>query len=327
MPPDPLDFRTLKRTVTIEQVLRSRGVFASMRRRGHRIVGPCPVHGGDNPTAFVVVPRRQLWYCFTQCCAGGDVVELVRRLDGTGYRATAIELARLAGMAPLVEHVVPNARTPTRPFRAFSRRLPLDAAAPFLAAKGIRRDTAAAFEAGKWHGRGFLQGCIAVRLHDSGGRPLGYAGRRIKPDAARRYGKWKVPPGLPKAEILFNHHRARPLHEGVIVVECPWGVMRLAQLGFPAVALMGTSMSRAQREILITAKRVVLMLDGDAAGHSAARRIRDSLATEVSTATWRLPDGLDPDDVPDRLLGPWASSFLACDLSADGEPDHSHRLP
>ena len=85
--------RELRRLVSIEQVLQRRGMTSRLTRRGHRLVGPCPVHGGDNPTAFVADCRRGLWNCFT-ACSGGDVVELIRRLDRTSYAEVARTLRR-----------------------------------------------------------------------------------------------------------------------------------------------------------------------------------------------------------------------------------------
>ena len=58
-----LDLRRLKRSVSIEHVLADRGLLAGMRRRG-QLVGACPIHGGDNPDAFVVNPQRGLWRCY-----------------------------------------------------------------------------------------------------------------------------------------------------------------------------------------------------------------------------------------------------------------------
>ena len=92
-----LDFRVLKRTVSVERVLADRGLLSSLRMRSGQLVGACPIHLGDNPHAFVVHPVRNLWRCFTRCNAGGDIVELVRRLDNCGYREVAYYLASLAG--------------------------------------------------------------------------------------------------------------------------------------------------------------------------------------------------------------------------------------
>jgi DNA primase len=291
--------------------------MAAMRGRGHRLVGPCPVHRGDNPTAFVVDLRRQLWFCFSRCHAGGDVVDLVRRMDHLGYRQTAVELARLAAIDPVSpDPTWAGVRAPPTPsaFRPFTKRLHLDPHAPFLAAKGIHAATAATFDAGQWHLPGFLRGCIGVRLHDVHGAPLGYAGRRLDPREARIYGKWKLPPALPKTTHLFNYHRVRDaLADGVVVVECPWAVMRLHQLQLPAVALLGTSLSPSQRELLAPAARVVLMLDGDAAGRTASRLLTDGLGGDTRARTCELPSGLDPDDLTDAQLAALASSLLGRD--------------
>ncbi len=63
MHPPVLAFSLLKRTVSIERVLTAKGLATSLKRRGQRLVGPCPLHGGDNPHAFVVDLARDLWYC------------------------------------------------------------------------------------------------------------------------------------------------------------------------------------------------------------------------------------------------------------------------
>ncbi len=303
MYPPSLAFSHLKRTVSIETVLTANGLAASLKRRGQRLVGPCPVHGGDNPKAFVVDLARNLWYCFTRCRGGGDVVELVRRMYRLDYRQSAHYLATLA-QAPLPPPS-PVTASPEKPFQPYTRHLRLDPTAPLLQQKGIQSDTAQRFEAGGYYGPGFLWGCIAVRLHDPQARPLGYAGRRLDPVTARQYGKWKFPPRLPKREILYGfHHIAMQRHKGLVVVECPWGVMRLMQIGFPAVALLGIGLSSAQFQLLCRTSRIVLLLDGDEAGRSASRKIDNTLTQHASVQVHRieLPQGLDPDDLSDTEL-------------------------
>lgn len=289
--------------MSIEQILASRGLLDALTPRGGRLVGPCPVHGGDNPRAFVVDRRKGLWRCFTHCDGGGDVVELVRRLDRCGYREAAETLASLAGTVP-VSTSPPAAFAPPRPlFHPYTRRLNLDPNASLLRRKSITPDTARRFEVGAYHGRGFLEGCVGVRLHDSNGLPLGYAGRRLDPELLRRLGKWKLPPALPKSHLLYNLHRVRPRLSTahLALVECPWGVMRLAQLRLPAVALLGTSLSEPQISLLAHASKVVLLLDGDDAGRLATTRIQARLGTHKTTIA-HLPDGLDPDDLTDLDL-------------------------
>ncbi len=313
MQPAHLAFSHFKRLVSIEQVLTARGVIASLTRRGQRLIGPCPVHHGDHPQAFVVDLAKDLWYCFTRCRGGGDVVELVRRMDHCPYSDVARYLASLAQVEPTP--VRTKATRPDRAYQPYTRALKLDPHAPLLAHKGIAAQTARLFQAGAYQGPGFLAGCVAIRLHDPQGRPLGYAGRRLDPAQARRYGKWKFPAGLPKREILYGFHRITSrLQQGLVLVECPWGVMRLDQIGIPAVALLGIHLSPTQVQLLRQTPRVVLMLDGDQAGRSASRQIADTLSQYNRTPVLRidLPQGLDPDDLDNSELSRRLSPLLSC---------------
>ena len=258
MIPSHLDFRRLKRLVSIEQVLADRGLLGSLRRRRESLVGPCPLHHGHNPSAFVVHLSRNLWRCFTACDSGGDVVELVRRLDSASYRNVALYLASLASTGP----PPPTPPPPRQPFRPFRYTLHLQPNVGFLQQKGISPSTALRFEAGAYAGRGFLEGCIGVRLHDPDGLPLGYAGRRLDPDQAFQFGKWKFPPRLPRNQLLYNLHRVRHHLPGpLLLTECPWSVMRLDQLHIPAVALLGVHLSLAQRQSLASVTRILLLFD------------------------------------------------------------------
>jgi DNA primase len=296
--PSHLDFRVLKTKISIEQVLADKGLLARLRRRGDSWVGACPLHGGDNPNAFVVHRGRNIWRCFTGCNAGGDIVALVRRLGHTSYSEAARYLAGIVGTFPPVEHT-PVSRAVSRCFRPFVRQLPLEPDVPFLRRKAILPETARRFEAGAFHGRGMLSGCVAVRVHDPAGRPLGYAGRRLDPLQAAHRGKWVFPPGLPRNTLLYGYHHASAHQRPIVVVECPWGVMRVAQLRLPAVALLGTYLSAQQRALLNELPGVILMLDGDDAGRTAAVAIRQKLN---AVAVVELPYGLDPDDLTDNTL-------------------------
>ena len=310
MLPDFLDFQYLKHAVSIEAVLHDKGLSTIIKKQGDQLFGPCPVHGGDNPRAFVVNLKKNLWHCFTKCDAGGDIVELVRRLDGKTYRQTAQYLASLAHTLPRPSQIS-NGLSTKKPFRPFTRRLSLNGSITWLREKGITPETARRFEAGLYEGAGFLNGCVGLRLHDLMGRPIGYAGRRLNPKKTKQYGKWKFPPGLPKKDLLFNYHRVRlHLHNGLVVVEGPWGVMRLDQLHIPAVALLGIHLSATHYDILGKLPKVVLMLDGDRAGKEATTRIRKTLKVSTQVKQVNLPTGTDPDDLDDDVLGHLAKFVL-----------------
>jgi DNA primase len=133
----------------------------------------------------------------------------------------------------------------------------------------------------------------------------------VDQDAALSLGKWKLPRGIPKADLLFNWHRARPyVDHGVVLVEGPFDAMRLWQVGVRSVvALLGTNLSPAQRTIVTSTRRAVLMLDGDEAGRDGANRIASALAPQPVHVV-ELPQGRDPADLDENeLLGVVASFF------------------
>ena len=97
----------------------------------------------------------------------------------------------------------------------------------------------------------------------------------------------------------------------VIVVEGYFDCLRVHQAGFPSVvALMGSSLSRAQETVLVERfERVLVMLDGDSTGRAASRVISARLSERVSLAVVHMPDGAQPDQlrpaVIQHLLGPY----------------------
>ena len=297
-----MKFADLKKQVSIKAILNEKGLSHNFVQRGDRFIGPCPIHGGDNPTGFVISLSKNHWYCFTRCGRGGDVVELVRLLDNTDYRQVARYLTSFSNSStiPKVDSaIIPSPNV----FRPYRYSVSLDSATDFFHKKSISSSTAKRFETGAYYGKGFLNQCIGVRLHDLSGRPIGYAGRRLDADQIKKFGKWKFPKNLPKNQLLYNYHRIVSLPQSILfVVECPWGVMRLSQLDVPAIALLGVHASISQFNILKKYRRIVIMLDGDAAGRKATPKLLGKLKGSSEVEYVILPTGIDPDDLPDTSL-------------------------
>lgn len=297
------DFHSLKARVNISRVLSAYGFDAGLKRRKHLLYGPCPLHRGDNPTAFRVDLARGLWRCFT-ACGGGDTVELVRRIENCSYAQAARKMLWLAqGSTPSGYQAATFSID--RKFSPFTKRIPLNPIIAFLQEnKKISVEIARRFDAGVTDRSPFLRGTVAVRLHDFYGKPLGYCGRRLEPDQIARWGKWRFPKNYPKNEMLFNAHRAISSRKnGIVVVECPWAAMRFTQAGVAnAVALLGTTVSKAQLAWLSKAPTVLLMLDGDPAGQKAAPKIAMALRGSTRVVFHHLSKGLEPEDLSDRQL-------------------------
>jgi phage/plasmid primase-like uncharacterized protein len=80
------------KAIPIEHELARRGV--RLKRIGRELVGPCPVCGGRD--RFAVNVAKEIWNC-RGCAKGGDIVDLVRHLDGVDF-VHAVET--LAGEQP-----------------------------------------------------------------------------------------------------------------------------------------------------------------------------------------------------------------------------------
>ena len=300
---ESFNFKWLKSQINIQQVLAAYQLDGRLKHKNDSLYGPCPLHQGNNPTAFRVNLTRGLWHCFTHC-GGGDIVELVRHIENSSYQQAAKSLLRLVDPNNLIDSAdaCPSSQ---KNFTPFTHKLILNPYCSFLQKqKNISVSTAIQHEAGLAPHSRFLQNMVALRLHDLNGNPIGYCGRRLHPEDIEKWGKWRFPQKLPKSTLLFNAHRAKPYKQnGIILVECPWAAIRFAQAGIKnTVALLGTSLSSDQIQWIISSPLVLLILDNDPAGQKAAKQIAATLNTYTKTIIHQLSNALEPEDLSDDQL-------------------------
>ena len=138
-----------------------------------------------------------------------------------------------------------------------------------------------------------------IPLHNREGVLVAYAGRSIDGSEPR----YKFPAGFLKSLELYNLYRVRG-DVSVVLVEGFFDCLTVSAAGFPCVALMGSTMSKAQEEFLRQHfGHVVVMLDGDEAGRVAAEGIADRLQWVVyQVQLVELPHGVQPDQLsPDEF--------------------------
>lgn len=94
-------FRQVREAITLSSYVES--TFGStLRDRGQgKFSTACPVHGGDNPTAFQIDDNQGLWRCFSQCGTGGDVITLwlATNKETNSKREALVALAQYAGVS------------------------------------------------------------------------------------------------------------------------------------------------------------------------------------------------------------------------------------
>jgi DNA primase len=267
--------------------------------------GPCPIHKGSNPTQFRVSISKNIWNCFSECKHGGNVLDFIAEMENASIHAAALkaiewfnldagemsaagESVEAEEIAPVPKTVVKRAALPAEkgvPNPALKFRLDkLEREHPYLTQeRGLTLETIVDFGVG-FCSKGMMADRIAIPIHNVKAEVVGYAGRfpGEPPDADTP--KYKLPPGFRKMQELFNVDRAgkEPADKPLIVVEGFFGCMKIHQGGYrKVVALMGSTMSATQEELIRHHRHVIVMLDEDDAGRAGREDIAVRLAKFV----------------------------------------------
>jgi DNA primase len=327
-----VDFKAVKAAVSMEQVLVRYSV--SLRKvNATTLRGRCPLptHGSkDSGNSFTVNTSKNVWSCMSTSCVaarggskGGNVLDLTAAMEKSTVRDAARKLAEwfmVRDTAP------PGGQEPKPPESGVARQEPTvkpteeapaeNKVLPFalkgitycdyLGRRGISEETAAAFGVGLFPGRGTMSGRVVIPIQNECGELVAYAGRSM--DGAEP--KYKFPAGFHKSQVLFNLHRATG--DTVIVVEGFFDCMNIYQSGIhDVVALMGSTLSTRQHELLLRFKNIVLFLDGDEPGMDATKELSAKLVYSHFVRAVSLSAGVQPDQLSsDDLIQLFAKLIL-----------------
>lgn len=322
-----VNFKELRSKLRFEDVLRHYKI--EVRRKGDQHQGFCPLPGhGENrkSPSFSANLERGIFHCFG-CGAKGNVLEFACLMagadpkDGNALRAVAVELQQTFfprgenTRQPSDEARVNEPRSAAAPVKVneplnFELK-DLDAGHPYLASRGITRETALFFGLGACS-RGFLKDRLAIPLHGQDGKLIGYAGRvlddgTVSEDNPRyRFPSRREHGGaiytFDKSLFVYNGHRVKAPCDDLVVVQGFPAVWWLHQNGYPAsVALMGAECSEEQTEavsgLLAPSGRLWLMTDGTDLGDGLARIVLGRFARRHFVRWVRLSEGEQPTDL------------------------------
>jgi DNA primase len=305
-----LDFKAVKAAITMEQVLQHYGLIEQFKKTRDSLSGPCPIHKGSNPTQFRVSISKNIWNCFSKCKHGGNTLDFIARMENVSIHAAALKAIEWFSLdaeamaansdGEAKESCDPAKKPDASPPKPAAKPAPaqenggqnkplkfrlekLERSHPYLTERGLTLETLVDFGVG-YCAKGMMAERIAIPIHNPEGAVVAYAGR-FPGDPPGDVPKYKLPQGFRKGMEMFNIDRAmkEPAEDPLIVVEGFFGCMKLHQHGLrKVVALMGSSMSAAQEELLITCfdreTQVILMLDEDEAGRAAREEIVVRLA-------------------------------------------------
>ena len=95
-----VDFRAVKAAITMEQVLEHYGLMDKFKRGTDSLNGPCPIHGGSNPTQFRVSISKNIWNCFSECKHGGNVLDFIAKMEDASIHAAALKAIEWFNLDP-----------------------------------------------------------------------------------------------------------------------------------------------------------------------------------------------------------------------------------
>lgn len=278
----------------------------------------CVFHDDNNPS-MSFSEKRNRFHCFA-CEADGDVIDFVMKMDGLPFKDACMKIGMEIGHPIRFEPPNPLYEQHKKAMEAHKYRYCVNlarnrrAAEYLMQERGLSINTIAEFGLGitdqaeyKYRSdTGNISGKISIPITECRSynpATVGFAYRDIDGNGPK-YVNDKTQEGLfVKGNVVFNY--ARAYHEVkkngyVIVVEGYMDAISLWQAEIRnVVALMGTSMTERQAEIITgMTSNVMLLLDGDKAGTKAMGKILSMLLPlRANVSVAKLPGGMDPADL------------------------------
>jgi DNA primase len=316
------------------------------KRSGQNHVGLCPFHDDSSPS-FSVDPEQNVFYCFG-CQEGGDAIHYFQKLNNLDFLEAVTQLADKYGVtldkdqtekqkqfASKQEIAYKLIGDINRQFQAQLNGKVKD----YLTKREISDNTIKTFGIGyggsvkidnKEIARelGILkrdkqtsqdkfvyQDRLIVPIRDKKGLTVAFNARTL----TNQEPKYIHSPNSylwQKKETLFGLSESFPLikkQDKVYIVEGCFDVFMAWQNNIPAVACLGSAMSKKQlTELLKLTNNIIFCLDEDKAGQKAIHRLIESVETEVLAGVFHPKIlTLSNKDIADYFLENEVEDFLS----------------
>lgn len=308
----------IKQNIDVEKILRHYNV--DFKYFGDYIRCACPIHNGDNPTAFVI-NEDFLWSCHTGGCGAGDVFTFIEQMEDLDFPKAVKKVAEILEIdienliiaerkndylkevekflkyikskkekKTLNEYVPKAELTQVRSFRNFDEKT----------LQKFELKYAKEIELDKKDGGTFkLYERLVIPIYVNEVQ-IGVSIRKIR---AKDNPKWfHAPHTMETGNILYNIDNCKNDSE-IIVCEGMFDVWSWYEAGFNAVCTFGAHLSEEQyRMLLRTGKNIIWCYDGDNAGLEATKKAIQMMKYKTNQWVIHLPEGADPGNCsPDDL--------------------------
>lgn len=319
---EKLDY--MKSTVDPVYLLSDLGV--DITHQTHKEVrSACPVHGGDNQTAFRFNKETRTWVCFTHKCHeihGNDIIGLIKALTGREFVESVEYLRELTGDVSGTDYIEHKRRREMTEFiqsydhiamkpdtvseASLEKHKPLRS--NFFLTQGFEQETLNYFEiAGGWKDKHKLIRDI-IPIRNDRNNLIAYSLRDTRSNVDDNDFKYILTPGFDKQHCLYNLNKAQKCTDKLplIVVEGFKSVWRLYEYGIRnVVATMGSGITMGQQQLLFlyAMKGIVTFFDNDKAGVDATNKACVDLGNKLDVRPVFIQEvgengkGLDPADL------------------------------
>jgi hypothetical protein len=332
---DKLDY--LKTSIDPRYLLENLGVSVD-HETYKEIRCSCPVHRGDNKTAFRFNKDTRTWVCFTHKCHeahGNDVVGLIKAITGRDFIESVNYLKFLMGDTNEIDYVEAKRKREISNFIQSYDTIVLKHKSVnenslnrfktmrtgYFASKGYKSSTLDYFEiGGGWvDSQDVAREIIPIRDHH--GVLVAYSLRDTRDNIEDDDFKYILTPGFDKQNCLYNLDKAQKYGDTlpIIVVEGFKSVWRLYEYGIKnVVATIGAGITEGQQLLLYryALKGVVMMSDNDKAGVEATIKACDILSGKLDIRPVFIQEvdekgkGLDPSDLTQQQVYEYLETYF-----------------
>ena len=308
----------IKQNIDVEKILRHYNV--DFKYFGDYIRCACPIHNGDNPTAFVI-NEDFLWSCHTGGCGAGDVFTFIEQMEDLDFPKAVKKVAEILEIdienliiaerkndylkevekflkyikskkkKKTLDEYVPKAElTQVRSFRNFDEKTLQKFELKYAKEIELDKKDGGTFKL-------YERLVIPIYVNDV---QIGVSIRKIR---AKDNPKWfHAPHTMETGNILYNIDNCKNDSE-IIVCEGMFDVWSWYEAGYNAICTFGAHLSEEQyRMLLRTGKNIIWCYDGDNAGLEATKKAVQMMKYKTNQWIIHLPEGADPGNCsPDDL--------------------------
>lgn len=289
--------------------------FEDVKVSGDTARASCKIHNGNNPTSFVVNTDIGMWYCHSGDCGGGDIIALVMKMENISYRQAIKRIEDLfkvnVGLSGIAKSKQENEvnkwiqymKSKVNVAKHSEYTLNASNIKNINRIRDFKKETIDAFGV-------YFAGEVTLinkqnspyKLYNRIVFPIicdeKQVGVSLRKTSKDDFPKWlHQPKHIQVSKLLYNYDSVKG-NDVIVVVEGAYDVMAFYEIGIPACAVFGSSISKQQYRMLMkTGADLVFAFDGDNAGRKALHQAKAMFKNKANISYIYFNEGEDSESI------------------------------